>query len=236
MRYLFLFCLGIIAAYGAIAQTDDQGAELFTKSAFHISEVMLHDVVSPPGAARFYAYSMLGAYEVLQRNESDMVALSKNFHVPPTFTPLDTPAGFQPAFSATYAMLETGRLVLPSGYLLEAKQQELIATFRKKYKLSSKVLEANKQYASKVAAQVAAYAKTDGYFSLSTLPATDRIQKRRADGTPHRRSTWVPWNHNGKPFAPSFSIRPVSLRRIRPHHSAQIKRVTSLNNWMKLSP
>lgn len=170
MRYLFLFCLGIIAAYGAIAQTDEQGAELFTKSAFHISEVMLHDVVSPPGAARFYAYSMLGAYEVLQRNDSDMAALSKNFHVPLTFTPLDTPAGFQPAFSATYAMLETGRLVLPSGYLLEAKQQELIATFRKKYKLSSKVLEANKQYASKVAAQVAAYAKTDGYFSLSTLP------------------------------------------------------------------
>ena len=67
-------------------------------------------------------------------------------------------------------MLETGRLMLPSGYMLEEKQQELIKIFRKNYKLKAKNMEANRQYANQVAAQVVAYAKKDGYFSLSILP------------------------------------------------------------------
>ncbi len=152
------------------AQTDEQAADQFVKSAFHLSEVMLHDVANPPAAARFYAYSMLGAYEVLQRNQSDMLALSQNFHVVPDFVPVTLPTKFNPAFCATYAMLETGRLMLPSGYMLEEKQQELIKIFNKNYRLNVKNMEANRQYANQVAAQVVAYAKKDGYFSLSVLP------------------------------------------------------------------
>jgi PAP2 superfamily len=152
------------------AQTDEQAASQFIKSAFHLSEVMLHDVASPPAAARFYAYSILSAYEVLQRNQPEMLALSKNFHVAPDFAKLNLPTKFNPAFSATYAMLETGRLILPSGYMLEAKQLELIKIFQKNYKLKTKDIEANQQYAKQVAAQIVAYAKKDGYFSLSILP------------------------------------------------------------------
>lgn len=159
----------LLAAIAVRAQTDQQGADQFIKSAFHISEVMLHDVANPPAAARFYAYTMLSAYEVLQRTQPGMASLIKNFHLPPDFPSTPTPSQFNTSFSATYAMLETGRLILPSGFILEEKQQELIRIFQKKYKLSGKALEANKAFAAKVAAQVAAYAKKDGYFSLSTL-------------------------------------------------------------------
>lgn len=159
----------LLAAITLRAQTDQQGADQFIKSAFHISEVMLHDVANPPAAAHFYAYTLLSAYEVLQRTQPGMASLSKNFHLPPDFPSTPTPSQFNASFCATYAMLETGRLILPSGFILEEKQQELIRIFQKKYKLSGKVLEANKAFAAQVAAQVAAYAKKDGYFSLSTL-------------------------------------------------------------------
>ncbi len=170
MKYFFSISFFLIVTTRLLAQTDEQAAAQFIKSAFHLSEVMLHDVANPPAAARFYSYSMLSAYEVLQRNQPDMLALSKNFQVAPGFVQLTLPTNFNPAFCATYAMLETGRLILPSGYMLEEKQAELITIFRKSYKLNAKHIEENKQYANQVAAQVLAYAKKDGYFSLSVLP------------------------------------------------------------------
>jgi len=170
MNYFFKINFLLILTTPLFAQTDEQATDQFIKSAFHLSEVMLHDVASPPAAARFYAYSMLSAYEVLQRNQPDMYALSKNFHVVPDFVPLTLPIKFNPAFCATYAMLETGRLILPSGYMLEEKQRELIKIYRKNYKLNANNIETNMQYANQVAAQIVAYAKKDGYFSLSTHP------------------------------------------------------------------
>jgi hypothetical protein len=170
MKYIFSITIFLMLTTHLYAQTDKQAADQFIKSAFHLSEVMLHDVASPPAAGRFYAYSMLSAYEVLQRNKPDMPVLSKGFHIVPDFVHLTLPKKFNPAFCATYAMLETGRLILPSGYMLEDKQQELIKIFQKKYKLKAKNMEANRQYAIQVAAQVVEYAKKDGYFSLSTLP------------------------------------------------------------------
>jgi PAP2 superfamily len=170
MKYFFSITFFLVLTTHPFAQTSEQAADQFIKSAFHLSEVMLHDVASPPAAARFYAYSMLSAYEVLQRNQPEMLALSKNFRAVPEFVQLTPPIKFNPAFCATYAMLETGRLILPSGYMLEEKQRELIKIFRKNYKLNAKNIETNRQYANQVAAQVVAYAKKDGYFSLSTLP------------------------------------------------------------------
>jgi hypothetical protein len=113
--FFFRISFFLILTTRLFAQTDEQATGQFIKSAFHLSEVMLHDVASPPAAARFYAYSMLSAYEVLQRNQSDMLALSKNFQAVPDFVQLSLPTKFNPAFCATYAMLETGRLILPSG-------------------------------------------------------------------------------------------------------------------------
>ncbi|MDT0271047.1 hypothetical protein RM844_32740, partial [Streptomyces sp. DSM 44915] len=40
-----------------------QQLQLLTDDVFSLSEVMLHDVANPPAASRFYAYSLLGAYE-----------------------------------------------------------------------------------------------------------------------------------------------------------------------------
>ena len=101
MKYFLRISFFLILTTHLFAQTDEQATGQFIKSAFHLSEVMLHDVANPPAAARFYAYSMLGAYEVLQRNQSDMLALSQNFHVVPDFVPLTLPTKFNPAFCAT---------------------------------------------------------------------------------------------------------------------------------------
>lgn len=146
---------------------------------FHLSEVMLHDVASPPAASRFYAYSLLGAYTVMQADHAQLKDISRKFAVRPNFQPVPKPDHFQPAFCASYAMFEVGRGIMPSGYLLEAKQKEMIVLYQKKLKLTAQAITENKAYAEAVAAQVLAYAKTDGYNRLSTYT---RYTPQKAEG------------------------------------------------------
>src|SRR4051812_42741603 len=42
---------------------------------FSLSKIMMHDVVNPPAAARYYAYCMLGAYEILSQHDTTLTAL-----------------------------------------------------------------------------------------------------------------------------------------------------------------
>ena len=46
-----------------------------TKVIKNITEVMVHDVTSPPLAARFYAYTCLAGYEVVSQNDSSLKSM-----------------------------------------------------------------------------------------------------------------------------------------------------------------
>ena len=150
---------------------------------FALSEVMLHDVANPPAASRFYAYAMLAGYETASRYQPaafptlkgsvrDMPALY-------SFTPTDSV--YFP-FAALWAVLETGRLMMPSGYMLTEKQASLEAAFREKG-VAEVQLNGSKTAAVAIAKAVADFAKTDGYIQLTALP------RYRPSGAP---GDWTP--------------------------------------------
>lgn len=165
---VFLFA-GIMSA---LAQQDgDQRkreSKMLADNVFHLSEVMLHDVANPPAASRFYAYCTLGAYEVARCSGSKLPDLDGRFNVNPGIKAPPVPKKFNLAFSANYALLEVGRQIMPSGYMLEEKQKELVDAFKASGVLSERNLNKNIRYAQELARQVLAYAKTDGYGKLST--------------------------------------------------------------------
>ncbi len=140
----------------------------FADQVFEISSVMLHDVINPAAASRFYAYSMLAAYQVVVASNETLPELSTRFKEKPDFTALEVPSSLDKAFAATYAMLELGKKILPSGPMLQEKQDAYLDAYQKEYRLSNKATAANVSYAEAIAQQVLAYAKTDGYGKLST--------------------------------------------------------------------
>lgn len=142
----------------------------FIQCVFHLSEVMLHDVVNPPAASRFYAYALLGAYEAANLNTSNHPSLTSLFHVVPNFSSIKAPDKYYREFCSSFALLEVGKQIIPSGFMLGEKQLEIVNYYKKKHKVSQKDIDENKAYAISVAQQVVEYAKSDGYFSLSTLP------------------------------------------------------------------
>lgn len=161
-----------VVASGAWAQPKADAPrmdlQLFADNVFHLSEVMLHDVTNPPAASRFYAYSVLGAYETALLAGYKMKDINPLFNVVPNLRAPKMPRSFNLSFSANYAMLEVGRQIMPSGYLLEENQTYLVTWFKEKRALNDRDIAQNIRFANEVAGQVLAYAKTDGYGKLST--------------------------------------------------------------------
>lgn len=132
---------------------------------FSVTMVMIHDVVNPPAASRFYTYCLLGAHEIVALNNRQIVA-------PTVFTKSINPVvigtkDYDYQIAALYCILETGRLIIPSGYMLEEDQKKLIiALLREGH--SQATIDKSIAVAQDVAKKVAADASTDGYLKLST--------------------------------------------------------------------
>jgi hypothetical protein len=168
MRRACWFVLMFYSTFNSVGQKVDEAAE-FSKYAFYLSEVMLHDVVNPPAASRFYAYSMLAAYRVTHSGDTTRENITRSFAHDPHFETVPFPQRWDKTFCAIYAMLHVGRQIIPSGDLLEEKLNSLVNFYKKRHKFSEADINANKTFATMIANQVVDYSKTDGYSKLSAL-------------------------------------------------------------------
>jgi len=167
----FLIVLMWLVATQGFAQAIEPAKDdvsMFVENVFHLSEVMLHDVANPPAASRFYAYAILGAYEVVYLSEGKLPELNTRFKEKLNIAPPAKPKSFHTSFAAMYAMLDVGRQIMPSGYLLEKEQKSLVDKYTLERGVSSKVIKSSVAYAQAISKQVVAYARSDGYNKLST--------------------------------------------------------------------
>ncbi|MDB5020470.1 MAG: haloperoxidase [Pedobacter sp.] len=131
-----------------------------------INMVMIHDVISPPVAARYYAYTMLGAYQLVSRNDLSLPAPASFIRQFPEskLTILSKDYNYQ--IAAIYCILETGKNMLPSGISLQEDQDAYLAKLLKN-KISPAIIDQSVAAAKEVSAQIVAYSKTDNYSKLS---------------------------------------------------------------------
>ena len=158
LQLLFLICLDSYAQQRA-------ASESISKQVWCLTEVMYHDVVNPPAASRFYAYAMYAGYEILTQLDPTAVPIRQKIK---SVFEIQSPAHdhVNKKLAVLYGILETGKGIIPSGYLLEEKQEELIKSW--KQILEPAVVDASIQFAKNIAAQVITWSKSDGYFKLST--------------------------------------------------------------------
>jgi len=158
-----ILLLIVLTSGNAIAQKQFPTIQ---QQVWSLTEVMYHDVANPPAAARFYAYALLAGYETLSQLDDTVLQFQKKLNAYPAITvpfdrsKIDTP------LAVLYSIIETGKAILPSGYLLEEKQQELLNAFTD---LSKEKVNASVSFAKTIAQKIVQYSKTDGYFKLSTL-------------------------------------------------------------------
>ncbi len=142
-------------------------SERLRQYVFSLTKVMYHDVVNPPAAARFYAYCMLTAYEIQYQANKQLPAFQKNFKGYPAIDLQTDRTTANIPFATLYGLLETGKSILPSGYLLEEDQRQLIEAY--KAKLSQAAIDSSIAFARQISRSIMQYSRQDGYFKLSTL-------------------------------------------------------------------
>jgi hypothetical protein len=131
--------------------------------------VMVHDVVSPPVAARYYAYCMLGAYDIVSANNNKIPALSTFINSYPGNSSLVTVnVKYDYKIAAYYSILETAKLLLPSGYMLKDNEDAFIELLQKT-KVPNDIITNSIKVAEDAAAIIVAFSKKDQYSQLSAL-------------------------------------------------------------------
>lgn len=125
-----------------------------------ITEVMTHDIFSPPQASRVYAYTSVAGYEALAATRPDMAPLAgqlRDFEAPPR------PEGevHGPA-AALYAMLAVGEAMTFSSEDLAEYRSAAEARLRAA-NLTESLRAASQAYGEAVAQHVLAWATADGY-------------------------------------------------------------------------
>ncbi|MEI7524941.1 MAG: vanadium-dependent haloperoxidase [Mariniphaga sp.] len=132
-----------------------------------LSMVMMHDVVNPPAASRFYNYALLGAYEIVCQNNPSIVPLSSLIK---NYTPFKIEMDkrmYDHRIAAVLCILETGKKMLPSGFMLQESEDKYLQNL-KKNKLAQKIIDASLSVADLMSESIVSYAKTDGYSKLSS--------------------------------------------------------------------
>jgi hypothetical protein len=175
----YLIALFVIFAQFTMATPKDPNwSKIYADQLFQLTEVMVTDVASPPVAARIYAYATLASYLTIQSNGGKFAhqSLLDDTYFAQTIWPSPERPLTSPEFASILALLEVGESIMPSGYLLQEKQENWIKEALKAKIISKKELQSHLDYSTMIAKSVLEIAKKDGYLQLSTLtrytPAT----------------------------------------------------------------
>lgn len=165
--YQMLIVLLMCVPRSGQAQKSDAAYTRYLKPAiFSLSKVMMHDVVSPPAASRYYAYCILGAYEIVSQHDNTIPPLDAFITQYKKSTIPTGKSSYDYRIASIYCILETGRLMLPSGYMLGEDEKKFIAELQKN-KIPHKLIDSSVAVGAYMAASIVNYSKNDRYGKLS---------------------------------------------------------------------
>ena len=133
-----------------------------------ITEVIIHDIFSPPVAARIYSYTSLGAYEVAAATDPNYISLMGQLRGSEKVT-FTVPEKVYPPLAALAAYYEVGTSLIFSGDMVKEHQNAAYEMLRKKG-IPSDVFEASLAFGNEVAQAVIAYSKADNYHQSRSFP------------------------------------------------------------------
>ena len=132
----------------------------------HLTDVIVHDIFSPPVASRIYAYTSIVGYEVLALQDSSFQSLAGQLN---ELEPMPKPQQkVNYEIAAVQAMLLVGRKLIFS----EDKMDEFIDSWHKELKdqgVSSSELENSLAYGEQAAQHILDWADHDNYKQTRTF-------------------------------------------------------------------
>lgn len=132
-----------------------------------VTEIMIHDIFSPPVASRIFAYPNIGAYEIMALDNPDYHSLvGQVTDLTPIPQPKDT-ASLNYPLAALITHIDLSRRLIFSEEMLTSYRDSLYAVWETQNPQS---FTASKSYALTVAEHIAEWMDKDNYKQTRTMP------------------------------------------------------------------
>lgn len=132
-----------------------------------VTDIMIHDIFSPPVASRIFAYPNIAAYEIIALGNPEYKSLAGQLE---GLTPIPVPGSentVNPELAALIAHMELSKKLIFSEDRMEKFQDSLYGKWRA---LNETEFEASKSYGLTVADHIASWMDKDNYKQTRTMP------------------------------------------------------------------
>jgi hypothetical protein len=172
-RRLLCVCL-LIALLGCGSEKKDYHARLNNPEFIHrsvkaITDRIVHDIFSPPVAARIYAYTSVAAYESARHMDPNFVTLAGQLN---GLDPLPEPTAnleYSYPVASVQAVLRVGKALVFSEDQVEAYYNKMMEEI-KATGIPDDVLERSIEYGNQIAAHVLEWSSKDNYKQSRSFP------------------------------------------------------------------
>lgn len=176
MRILKLICLLLFLSYAFTACQDPidytnaiSDGQYFHRAQNRVTEVIIHDIFSPPVAARIYSYTSLAAYEVAAASDPTNYAPLMGQLNGSEAIQLPVPENVYAPLASLAAYYHVGTALIFSEEKMHEHRDAVYAELREKG-IPEDVFEASVNYGKAVGDKVIAYAKKDNYHQSRSFP------------------------------------------------------------------
>lgn len=131
-----------------------------------LTDVIVHDIFSPPVASRIYAYTNLAAYETLVKQNTAYHSFYQQLNSFPAIP--GSPKKICYSLAGVYAFLLTGKSLVFSENILQDSINNILSWYKNK-KIGKKEFEASLKYGEQIAGAIIKYAAQDKYKETRSL-------------------------------------------------------------------
>lgn len=164
----FLFIIALVFASCSKEETPiTVSPDDYNNAVDKVTEVIIHDIFSPPVASRIYSYSNIAAYEILAQNNPDYATLAGQLTDLKETPKADTGAAVNYDVAALIAQMEIAKSLIFS----EDRITEMRDSLYMKWEAQNPTeLAASKDYGLKVADHIKNWMDGDMYKQTRTMP------------------------------------------------------------------
>lgn len=139
--------------------------EEYHASIENVTEIMIHDIFSPPVASRIFVYPNIAAYEIIAQNSKTYSSLQNQLKGLDSIPVLDPKSGVNQPLAALIAHMEVSKQLVFSEELVETFRDSL---YKKWQDENSNEFEVSKEYGLKVAERIKKWMGNDNYKQTRT--------------------------------------------------------------------
>ena len=143
--------------------------DYFHRAIKQVTDIIVHDVYSPPVASRTYAYITIAGYETARFSNPDYISLAGQLNGLAAFDAPDPKKQYSFSLAAVNAILLTGKTMVISDEMVEDFRKKILQEFAA-LGMPQDVFDNSVAFGKNISDHILAWASKDNYKQTRSLP------------------------------------------------------------------